>query len=206
MSKKALLGIMIAALAMLAAACSNATESNLNSAANTNSNPGNTATVTAPDNSEITTATDNSGVKTETRTFRNNPRVSRVVVTTRGGTRTTTVYSPSGEEKDLGTNSPDVLHATGDAIADSAGWVKDKSLTAADKTKQGAKTVADKTVDASKTVADKTVDTSKTVYNKSKPVVKKVGDKSVDIGSTVVDKTKAGAKKTGKAIKKVIVP
>ena len=150
MSKKALLGIMIAALAMLAAACSNATESNLNSAANTNSNPGNTATVTAPDNSEITTATDNTGVKTETRTFRNNPRVSRVVVTTRGGTRTTTVYSPSGEEKDLGTNSPDVLHATGDAIADSAGWVKDKSLTAADKTKEGAKTAADKTVDVSK--------------------------------------------------------
>ncbi len=216
MSKKILLGIMIAALAMLAAACSNATESNMNSAANTNSNPGNTAIVTAPDNSEITTATDN-GVKTETRTFRNNPRVSRVVVTTRGGTRTAKVYSPNGEEKDVAADNPDLLHATGDAIADSAGWVKDKSLTAADKTKEGAKTVADKTVDASKTVAnktvdaskkvaDKTVDTSKTVYNKSKPVVKKVGNKSVDIGTTVVDKTKEGAKKTGKAIKKVIVP
>jgi hypothetical protein len=216
-SKKVLIGIMIAALAILAAACSGATESNMNSAANTNSNPGNTATVTAPDNSEITTATDNSGVKTETRTFKNNPRVSRVVVTTRGGTRTAKVYSPSGEEKEVGTDNPDVLHATGDAIADSAGWVKDKSLTAAEKTKEGAKTVADKTVDASKTVADKTVDvskkvadktvdTSKTVYNKSKPVVKKVGDKSVDIGTTVVDKTKAGAKKTGRTIKKVIVP
>jgi hypothetical protein len=197
---------MVAALAILAASCSNATESNMNSAANTNSNPGNTAAVTAPDNSEITTATDNSGVKTETRTFRNNPRVSRVVVTTRGGTRTAKVYSPSGEEKDVAADNPDLLHATGDAIADSAGWVKDKSLTAADKTKEGAKTVADKTVDVSKKVADKTVDTSKTVYNKSKPVVKKVGDKSVDIGTTVVDKTKAGAKKTGKAIKKVINP
>src|SRR5258708_2472049 len=104
---------MITALAILAAACSSATESNMNSAANTNSNPGNTVTVTAPDNSEITTSTDNTGVKTETRTFRNNPRVSRVVVTTRGGTRTTTVYSPSGEEKDLGTNSPDVLETFG---------------------------------------------------------------------------------------------
>jgi hypothetical protein len=207
-SKKVLTGIMIAALAILAAACSDATESNMNSAANTNSNPGSTDTLTtsAPDNSEVTTATDSNGVKTETRTFRNNPRVSKVVVTTRGGTRTAKVYSPSGEEKEVGTGEPDVLHATGDAIADSAGWVKDKSLTVADKTKEGAKTVADKTVDVSKTVADKTVDTSKTVYNKSKPVVKKVGEKSVDVGKTVVDKTKAGAKKTGKAIKKVIVP
>jgi hypothetical protein len=197
---------MIAALAILAAACSGTTESNVNSAANTNSNPGNTAIVTAPDNSEIATATDNNGVKTETRTFRNNPRVSKVVVTTRSGTRTAKVYSPSGEEKEVGTGDPDVLHATGDAIADAAGWVKDKSLTVADKTKEGAKTVADKTVDVSKTVADKTVDTSKTVYNKSKPVVKKVGDKSVDVGKTVVNATKTGAKKTGRAIKKVINP
>jgi hypothetical protein len=205
-SKKVLTGIMIAALAILAAACSQTSESNMNTAANTNSNPGNTANVTAPDNSEIATTTDNNGVKTETRTFKNNPRVSKVVVTTRGGTRTAKVYSPTGEEKEVSTDSPDVLHATGDAIADSAGWVKDKSLTVADKTKEGAKTVADKTVDVSKTVADKTVDTTKTVVDKSKPVVKKVGNKSVDIGTTVVDKTKEGAKKTGRAIKKVIVP
>jgi hypothetical protein len=205
-SKKVLTGIMIAALAILATACSDATQSNMNSAANTNSSPANTAAVTAPDNSEVTTTTDNNGVKTETRTFKSHPRVSKVVVTTRGGTRTAKVYSANGEEKDVGTSDPDVLQATGDAIADAAGWVKDKSLTVADKTKEGAKTVADKTVDASKTVADKTVDASKTVYNKSKPVVKKVGDKSVDIGTTVVDKTKAGAKKTGSAIKKVIVP
>jgi hypothetical protein len=154
----------------------------------------------------VTTTTDNRGVKTETRTFKNNPRVSKVVVTTRNGVRTTKVYSPSGEEKDLGTGSPDVLHATGDAIAESAGWVKEKSVTAADKTKEGTEKVADKTVDVSKKVANKTVDVGKDVVDKSKPVVKKVGDKSVDIGTSVVDATKTGAKKTGKAIKKVINP
>jgi hypothetical protein len=154
----------------------------------------------------VTTTTDNSGVKTETRTFKNNPRVSKVVVTTRNGVRTTKVYSANGEEKDLGSGGPDALHATGDAIADAAGWVKDKSLTVADKTKQGTEKVADKTVDVSKKVANKSVDVGKDVVDKSKPVVKKVGEKSVDVGTSVVDATKTGAKKTGKAIKKVINP
>jgi hypothetical protein len=196
-SNKALTGIMIAALALMAAACSQSSESNLNTNANSNAtDTASTVTTTGPDNSVITTTTDSNGVKTETRTLRDNPRVSRVVVTTRNGERTVKVYSPSGEEKDVSKNEPpDVLHATGDAIADSAGWVKDKSITVADKTKEGAVTVADKTVDVSKKVANKTVDTSK-----------KVADKSVDIGSTVVDKTKTGAKKTGRAIKKVFKP
>ena len=203
MIKKFLIGLSIAALAVLAASCQNAAESNVNANANT----AQTATTTGPDNSEITTTTDSNGVKTETRTFKGNPRVSRVVVTTRGGTRTVKVYSPNGEEKDVSQNEPrDVLHATGDAVADSAGWVKDKSITVADKTKEGAKTVADKTVDTAKTVADKTVDTSKTVANKTKQGAKKVGDKTVDTTKTVVDKTKEGAKKTGNAIKKVVVP
>jgi hypothetical protein len=115
-------------------------------------------------------------------------------VTTRNGTRTAKVYSPNGEEKEVGAE-PDVLHATGDAIADAAGWVKDKSVTAADKTKEGAKTATDKTVDTSKKVANKTVDTSK-----------KVANKTVDTTKTVVDRTKEGVMKTGNAIKKVIVP
>src|SRR6266478_4923125 len=106
--------------------------------------------------------------------------------TTRNGTRTAQAYSPSGEEKEVTTGDSDPLHASGDAIADSAGWVKDKSVTAADKTKEGVKTGADKTVDVSKKVADKTVDTSK-----------KVADKTVDTTKTVADKTKEGAKKTG---------
>src|SRR5258708_33711940 len=127
---------MIAALAMLAAACSNATESNLNSAANTNSNPGNTATVTAPDNSEITTATDNSGVKTETRTFRNNPRVSRAVVTTRSGSGIPTVPSPHCETKDVTDANPLLAPATRDATGHSAGGANHNPCHAANHTKK----------------------------------------------------------------------
>jgi hypothetical protein len=115
------------------------------------------------------------------------------VVTTRDGQRTAKVYSPNGEEKE--TNDPNVLQATGDAIADGAGWVKDKSVTAAEKTKEGAITAKDKTVDTSKKVAGKTVDTSK-----------KVADKTVDTSKKVADKTVEGVKKTGNAIKKVINP
>jgi DNA-binding NarL/FixJ family response regulator len=184
---------MIAAVAILATACSQANESNGNTNAAANTNNSDTAstsiTTTGPDNSEITTTTDSNGVKTETRTFKDNPRVSRVVVTTRNGNRTVQVYSASGEQKDVSNNEPpDVLHATGDAIADGAGWVKDKSVTAYDKTKEGTEKVADTTVDTTKKVA------------------KKVGDKTVDTTETVVDKTKEGAKKTGKAIKKVVTP
>ena len=198
MKKQFLIGLMIAALAVLGVACSGSTESNVNSNAPANANTSNTAstTTTAPDNSEITTTTDSNGVKTETRTFKTNPRVSKVVVTTRNGNRSVQVYSPSGEQKDVSKSEPpDVLHATGDAIADAAGWVKDKSVTAYDKTKEGAKTVA-----------DKTVDTTKTVVGKTKPVAKKVGDKTVDTTKTVIDKTKQGAKKTGKVIKKIVTP
>lgn len=200
MRKEILIGIMIAALAILATACSQANESNGNTNAAANTNTSDTAstsmTTTGPDNSEITTTTDSNGVKTETRTFKDNPRVSKVVVTTRNGNRTVAVYSASGEQKDVSQNEPpDVLHATGDAIADGAGWVKDKSVTAYDKTKEGTEKVADKTVDTTKTVVDKT-----------KEGAKKVGDKTVDTTETVVDKTKQGAKKTGRAIKKVVTP
>lgn len=193
MRKEILIGIMIAVLAILATACSQTNESNGNTNAAANTNTSDTAstsmTTTGPDNSEITTTTDSNGVKTETRTFKDNPRVSKVVVTTRNGNRTVAVYSASGEQKDVSKNEPpDVLHATGDAIADGAGWVKDKSVTAYDKTKEGTEKVADKTVDTTKTVS------------------KKVADKTVDTTETVVDKTKEGAKKTGRAIKKVVTP
>ncbi len=197
--RRLMIGLAIASLVTLAASCQKAED------ANANANTGATYTATGSDNSEITTTTEN-GVRTETRTFRDNPRVSRVVVTTRDGNRTVKVYSPSGEQKDVSTNSPDALHATGDAIADSAGWVKDKSVTAAEKTKEGAKTVADKTVDTSKTVADKTVDTTKTVVDKTKQGTKTVANKTVDTTKTVADKTKTGVKKTGRAIKKVVTP
>jgi len=195
MLKKGLVCFAIAALTALASGCGSSTESNANANANTSETA--SSTTVAPDNSEVTTTTDQNGVKTQTRVFRNNPRVSKVVVTTtKDGTRTVRVYSPNGEERELNKSEPeDWLEATGDHIADAAGWVKDKAVTAADKTKEGAKTVADKTVDVSKTVADKTVDTSKTVANKSKAGAR-----------TVVDTTKRGVKKTGNTIKKIVNP
>ena len=145
-------------------------------------------------------------MRTETRTFRSNPRVSRVVVTTRDGNRTVKVYSPSGEEREL-KNAPErALDATGDAIADSAGFVKDKSTDVGEKTVDVSKDVVDKTKEGAKTVADKTVDTSKTVANKTVDTTKTVVDKTKSGTKTVIDKTAEGAKKTGKAIKKVITP
>lgn len=183
MIKKSLVSIMIAALAILAGGCQKSTESN----ANANANAGETAattTTTGPDNSEITTTTDANGVKTQTRVFRGNSRVSKVVVTTRDGNRTVRVYSASGEERELKSDTEKALEATGDAIADAAGWVKDKAVDVADKTKEGAKTVADKTVDTSKTVARRTTAGAKTVANK----------------------TTNAAKKTGNRIKKIVTP
>src|SRR2546429_6588333 len=93
--------------------------------ANTNANTSETTTA-GPDNSEITTTTDSNGTRTETRTFRDNPRVSKVVVTTSNGQRKTKVYSSSGEERDLKTDTVDALHATGNAIGDAAGFVAEK--------------------------------------------------------------------------------
>jgi hypothetical protein len=174
--KRILTGFSITLMAAFAVGCnqSEATYSNTNSnsAVATTTRPG-------PDNSEITTTIDANGVKTETRTFRNNPRISRVVVTTRNGQRTVRAYSPSGEEKDVN-DVGDALELTGDKIADGAGWIADKS-----------EDVAGKAVD----VGGKTAETAKTVGEKTVEGAKKVGDKTVE-----------GAKKTGKAIKKVVTP
>lgn len=176
MFKRITTGLSIAVLAASALACSQgeATISNTNSnlATTTTTRPG-------PDNSEITTTIDAQGVKTETRTFRNNPRVSRVVVTTRNGQRTVRAYSPSGEERNVN-DIGDVLEVTGDKIADGAGWVADKG-----------EDVGRKTADVAKTVGEKTADTAKTVGEKTAEGAKKVGE---------------GAKKTGKAIKKAVTP
>ena len=114
-----------------------------------------------PDNSEITTSVDANGVRTETRVFHNNPRVAKVVVTTREGKRTTTVYAPSGESKDLKEEVGDALVATSNALASAAGWVADKAEDVAGKTKEGAKTVGEKTVEGAKTVGEKTAEGAK---------------------------------------------
>lgn len=173
---------MLAATAfgVVGMACTSTETANVN--ANANIAVASDTTKLGTDNSEISTSVDANGVKTETRVFHNNPRVAKVVVTTRNGKRTTTVYAPGGESKDVGDQVGDALSATGNAIADSAGWVADKSGEVANKTKEGATTVADKTVDTAKTVGSKTKEGAKTVG----------------------EKTAEGAKKTGKAIKKVI--
>jgi hypothetical protein len=180
-SHKLLIGFAVTVLAVAGSACS-ATD-NANANANANATVA-TTTRLGGDNSEISTTTDATGVKTETRVFHNNPRVSRVVVTTRDGKRTTTVYGPKGEAKDLKDETVDVLAAAGNAIADAAGFVAEKTVDLAGKTKEGAKTVGEKTVEGAKTVGEKTKEGAKTV-----------GEKTVQ-----------GAKKTGKAIKKAVTP
>ena len=181
-SKRLLVVLAAAMLAATGAGCS-ATDGT-NAGANTNATVASTTTRTGPDGSEITTSVDANGVRTETRVFHNNPRVAKVVVTTRDGKRTTTVYARSGESKDLKDDIGDALSATGNALADAAGWVADKTEDVADKTKEGAKTVGEKTGEAAKTVGEKT----------------KSGAK------TVAEKTAEGAKKTGSAIKKAVTP
>ena len=196
--------IVIGILAVLTASCSRTEDATSNANANANvDNSSATTTTTGPDNSDITTANQN-GVRTETRTFRDNPRVSKVVVTTREGNRSVKVYSASGEEREMKSGPERALDVTGDAIADSVGFVKDKSIDVAHKTKEGAKTVGEKTADVSKTVADKTVDTTRTVVEKTKEGTKAVADKTVDTSKTVAGKTKTAVKKTGRAIKKII--
>lgn len=196
MLKKTFIGLTILVASVVMLACQQAQEANINANANQ------ATTVSAPDNSEITTATDSTGTRTETRVFRDNPRVSKVVVTTRDGKRTVKVYSKTGEERDLRDETVDALAATGDALASGAGFVADKSEDAYDKTKEGVQTAADKTKEGVQTAADKTEDAAKTVADKTKAGARETADKAED----VADKTKAGAKKTGKTIKKIVTP
>ena len=191
MSYKLLTGFAIATLLVATAGCSTTEDANTNA----NATVATTTTQPGPDNTEITTSVDANGVKTETRVFHNNPRVAKVVVTTRNGERTTTVYAPNGESKDFKEKAGDALSATGNAIADSAGWVADKTVDAAGKTKDVATTVGEKTAEGAKTVGEKTVSGAKTV-----------GEKTASGATTVAEKTASGAKKTGKAIKKVFTP
>jgi acetyl-CoA carboxylase alpha subunit len=149
-SNKLLIGFAIAMLAAASAGCSTTDNANANANANANSAVASNTTQPGPDNSEITTSVDANGVKTETRVFYNNPRVAKVVVTTRDGKRTTTVYATSGQSKDLKEEVGDALSATGNAIADAAGFLAEKTVDIADKTKEGAKTVGEKTAEGAK--------------------------------------------------------
>ncbi|MCU1267591.1 MAG: hypothetical protein JWM21_3909 [Acidobacteria bacterium] len=183
MSKRLLLATGLLGASAFLAGCATNQE-----ASNTNANAGSevvaqTTTRLGPDNSEITTTTDANGVKTETRVFRDNSRVSKVVVTTRNGTRTTRVYARNGEERDA-SKVDNALDATGDAIASAAGFVADKTV---EGTKKG--------VEAGKTAAEKTGEAAE-----------KVGDKTAEGAKTVAEKTATGAKKAGKAIKRAVSP
>jgi hypothetical protein len=179
--KKFLTALTAIVLGSAGLACNTTETANVNANANTAASE---TTRPGPDGSEITTSVDANGTRTETRVFHNNPRVAKVVVTTRDGKRTTTVYAPSGESKDLGDNVSDALSATGNALAASAGWVADKTEDVGNKAVEGAKTAAEKTGDAAKTVGEKTASGAK-----------KVGEKTAE-----------GAKKTGSAIKKAVSP
>jgi hypothetical protein len=167
---KLLVSLAVLALAVVGTGCSNADNTNANANANANVVASDT-TRPGPDSSEITTSVDASGVKTETRVFHNNPRVSKVVVTTRNGQRTTTVYSRNGDSKDLKDDVGDVLAATGNALADAAGFVGDKAEDVAGETKEGVKTIGEKTGEAAKTVGEKTAEGAKKAGSKIKKAV-----------------------------------
>jgi hypothetical protein len=195
-------------LAVLVFGCSGS-----HSAANPDANVAvENSTKPGPDNSEITTKTDANGVKTEERVFHGNPRIARVVVTTHNGTRTVKAYSPKGEEREVKQNESDnVLEATGDKVADGAGFVADKAEDVAGEakdvgsaTKEKAGSIGEKTVDTAKTVGEKTAEGAKTVGEKTAEGAKTVGEKSADTAKTIGSKTASGAKKAGRAIKKII--
>src|SRR5215467_6665045 len=97
-------------LAAFAAGCTNNSTANDNVNANDATAAASPATRPGPDNSEVTTSVDANGNRTETRVFKNNPRISRVVVTTHNGQRTVRAYSPSGEEREVKTDE-NVLEA-----------------------------------------------------------------------------------------------
>jgi serine/threonine protein kinase len=79
--------------------------------------------IAAPDDSEIITTTDANGVKTETRTFKSNSRIVKVVVTTRLKQRTAQVYSITGDVRDLPQDMVgSALEATGDSLANAVGF------------------------------------------------------------------------------------
>jgi len=221
LSKNILMCASLLVATIFLAGCNRSPETaNANANDNANAAPAVATTTTrpGPDNSEITTATDANGVKTETRTFRDNTHVSRVVVTTRNGARTARVYSRSGEAKDLESGeSQNALEKTGDAIASTAGFVAGKTVEGAKKgvevgkdvgvkTAEGTKKVAEKTADVAKTVGTKTAGAAKTVGEKTAEGAETVGTKTAGAAKTVAKKTATGAKKTGRAIKRVVSP
>lgn len=200
MRSKLLLTICLLIPGALAIGCSSA---NTNNASNTtNANASNTTSVTNT-STTTTTATNTSGeyettitndgvLRIETRAYRNNPRISKVEITTRDGKRTARVTSTTGETRDIPEEKVEsVINGTADAIADAAGFVTDKSKDAASAVKEG----GEKAVDKGKEGAQKVAEGAKTV-----------GEKAVDGTKTAAEKTAEGAKKAGKAVKNAVTP
>lgn len=188
-------------LAAFAGGCTNSSTANDN--VNANQGAQAAATKPGPDNSEVTTSVDANGTRTETRVFKDNPHISKVVVTTRNGQRTVRATSPSGEEREV-KGDENVLEATGDKVASAAGFVADKAEDVPGETKSAAKTAGDKAAD----VTDKTVSTTKKVGSETADKAEDVKDATVSTSKKVGEKTAEGAKKVGsetkKAVKKVI--
>jgi hypothetical protein len=207
-------GLCALALSIFAAGCaggdnhnagnSNAANSNMTSDATNMSSP--TTTTGAADGEVVTTEVN--GVKTQTRTFRNNPRVQRVVVTTdASGKRTARVYSSTGDVREVPESKIDqALTATGDAVADAAGVVGDKA-------EDVGRPVADKAEDVGRGVADKAEDVGRGAADKAEDVGRGAADKAEDVGRGAArgakkagEKTVEGAKKVGGAIKDAVKP
>jgi hypothetical protein len=214
---KFIAGFCILALSALAAGC--ADNSNTANSNTTTTNTVATTTTTTEANmnavepskvsdaadSEISETTDTSGAKVQTRTFRNDTRVSKVVVTTtKAGKRTAKVYPrDGGAPRDLPENKVEsALQATGNTLADAAGFVVDKTKDAASATKEGAQKVGEKTVEGAKTVGEKTAEGAKTVGSKTAEGAKTVGEKTVEGAK----KAGEGAKKVGGKIKDAVTP
>ncbi|MBC7911658.1 MAG: hypothetical protein H7Y30_14220 [Pyrinomonadaceae bacterium] len=141
--------------------------------------------VVRSDGSEVQTSMGADGVVTETRTFKNNKNVTKVIRTTNGTNRTAKVYNAKGQSKDLPKDKVETaMDETGDALAAAAGWTVEKTKDAAAATKDGATVVGEKTVEGARTVGEKTAEGAK-----------KVGEKTVE-----------GAKKGARAVKDAVTP
>lgn len=124
----------------------------------------------APDNSEVATTMDASGVKTETRTFKSNTRISKVVVTTVNGQQTARVFFINGMELELPENAiPTALESKGDELAMAASVTKEKEKTAA----PGAKVASRKAIPPVKAPSQKTLPDLK-VDHQSDPAQKQI--------------------------------
>jgi hypothetical protein len=195
-------------LALMAGCGGDATNGNANSANTMNSNTRTSVETTAPSATTpagefTTTTTEEAGVQTETRTYTNDPYISKVVITTRANKRTARVTSKSGEERELKVeNLDDVLAKSGHEIGNAAGFVGDKAEDVGGKAVDVGKATVNKGKEVGNEVADKTEDVVVGAGNRAK----KVGEKTVEGAKAVGNKTVNGAKKVGGAVKDAITP